>query len=263
MTIELIRVMIVGVNRMGGLGNQLFQYAAARAVAKHYRIGHIVLESEIDNIHNIRDKDYAAILYDDTTDDQELLKECGYYFQEGFSTPWDVRDASPPVVLRGYFQFLPAIESVLPDIREMLLKSLSQYRKEIKMKYSVEEDRSVFVHVRRGDYVSKSDYHYVQSMDYYKTAHRRLPPDVKIYILSDDPAWVMEQDWGFEYILVDEEDEILALAFMSLCRAGAIIANSSFSWWGAIIADPECVFYPKKWINAHIYDLFPSSWQSI
>lgn len=256
--------MIIGVNRMGGLGNQLFQYAAARAVARHYRIEQIVLEPEIDNIHNIRNKDYAAILYDDTTNDQELLKECAYYFQDEFSTPWDVRDVSPPVVLRGYFQFLPAIESVLPEIRGMLLKSLSQYRQEMKMKYSVEEDTSVFVHVRRGDYVSKSDYHFLQSMDYYKTAHQRLPSGIKkIYILSDDPAWVKEQDWGFEYILVDDDDEIMALAFMSLCRAGAIIANSSFSWWGAVIADPSLVFYPKKWVNNHIHDLFPKSWQAI
>ena len=61
-------------------------------------------------------------------------------------------------------------------------------------------------------------------------------------------------------IVVYEENELDALALMSLIKAGAIIANSTFSWWAAILSDTPYVIYPKKWIAQKIENLFPSNW---
>jgi hypothetical protein len=66
--------------------------------------------------------------------------------------------------------------------------------------------------------------------------------------------------------IVDEPDELDGLALMSLCHGGAIIANSTFSWWGAMLgAYPAkaTVVYPSKWLQGNKPDLFPPQWARI
>lgn len=255
--------MIVGVNRMGGLGNQFFQYAAARAVALRHGISRIIMDQEVANEHNHHQRNYAGTVFDGE-EDPELFRSITTTFDQGeFADPWNVDMIKPPVCLSGYFQYLPPILPVIPHLRAMIRKNLFQQRHLVRDRFApFDGQRSVFLHVRRGDYLSKSYYHFVQSLNYYREAHRRLSRNEEktIYIISDDETWVRQQDWGFAYILVEEKDELIVFALMSLCRGGAIIANSTFSWWGAMMADSEQVFYPRRWINAPIHCLFPDHW---
>jgi hypothetical protein len=79
-------------------------------------------------------------------------------------------------------------------------------------------------------------------------------------VVSDDPVWCRQQDWSFHYTLYDNPDELETLAFLSQCRAGAILGNSSFSYWGAMLSGTRYVFYPEKWFEGRSYDLFPPHW---
>lgn len=140
--------------------------------------------------------------------------------------------------------------------------------------------RSVMIHVRRGDYVSLTSaatYHGALDLDYYKKAVAKcmqIHPHVHFYIFSDDILWCRENELvtkapvtyvGYESSRSDWED----LWMMSHC-GHHIIANSSFSWWAAWLADQRygtenrLVFAPKRWfrnIEIKIEDRFPLHWQ--
>jgi hypothetical protein len=272
-----INKMYIGVNRVGGLGNQLFQYAAARAVLFYNPESKILVDNESINIHNHMNRNYAKIFMKDAIEVNhitDMLDGDKHYtiFEQGkFSTPWDPSLITTlPVYLQGYFQYLPAIHCVLPKITMEMLSELSIHQVEIIKKYHLQPHKSVFIHVRRGDYLNISHFHFVQEMKYYEEAYNNLfqnfenPTNyISIYLLSDDNDLCKQQSWSFKATIVDEKDELKTLALMSLCKAGAIIGNSSFSYWGAILCDARYIYYPEKWINDTIYDLFPKHWIKI
>ena len=134
---------------------------------------------------------------------------------------------------------------------------------------------SVSVHVRRGDFVSHtqiSAFHGTCSPQYYQDAVSLLAEKVgaplSLYIFSDDPAWVRENmQFPHETVYVDHNDaskNYIDMILMSSCKYH-IIANSSFSWWGAWLdARPDkIVVAPRTWVrDPHINtkDLLPPSW---
>jgi len=132
----------------------------------------------------------------------------------------------------------------------------------------------VSIHIRRGDYVS--DYrtiqmHYVCTPDYYNAAMRlinaRLKGKAFFYVFSDDPGWCRSGvDYPSEYKIVSNGERSAAheLVVMSKCRH-AIISNSSFSWWSAWLGSDShsIVITPAKWLaNTHnsTLDLIPENW---
>jgi hypothetical protein len=139
----------------------------------------------------------------------------------------------------------------------------------------IRQENSVSVHVRRGDYVSLASanaFHGTLSLDYYaKSAQllrERLSGDLSFFVFSDDPEWVKSNlvlpgnttyvDWNGEGAAHED------LRLMSNCRHN-IIANSSFSWWGAWLGEnaDKLVVAPKQWFtngNPVSEDLIPRSW---
>ena len=253
--------MIVLVNRMGGLGNQLFQYAAARAVVFHHPQSYLAVEDERDNSHNHKHYDYAQIFMKDAL----CLRDCSFneFHQRSSFAPWDPVMMELPVKLCGYFQYYPALVPILKDVIQQFKEALQPYCQQ-----EVCQDTSVFLHVRRGDYLNLPHYHYVQSKDYYEEAFRQWKHQYgdhpfQLFLISDDPVWCREQSWSFPFVLYDNEDEVETLALMSQCRAGAIIANSSYSYWGALVSETEHVYYPNRWIAETVYHLFPPHWKCV
>jgi hypothetical protein len=124
------------------------------------------------------------------------------------------------------------------------------------------------VHVRRGDYVElEKEGFWNLGADYYRPALQRIRTAAaggpqRILLLSDDLAWCSQQPWiteeGFE--AADEPDELTALALMSMCGGGAVIANSTFSWWGAYLSAASTVVYPSLWLKDWAPELFPAGW---
>lgn len=246
------------VNRIGGLGNQLFQYAAARIVAHEFPAALIYVEEEKENTHNHKNYDYAAIFMKHAIVNKDL--SCPFEFHQLSSFhPWQPKDLCLPIKLCGYFQYLPAIQPIMKDLILEYKEALQPF-----IPNFVNPRKSVFVHVRRGDYLHKQHYHYIQTIRYYENAfqewRKRYTGDFQLFMISDDPLWCRNQTWSFPYILYENQDEIQTLAVMSQCQAGAIIANSTFSYWGALLSQSPHVFYPEKWIADQVYELFPSHW---
>ncbi len=133
---------------------------------------------------------------------------------------------------------------------------------------------SVSLHVRRGDYLQSGAY-VACSGDYYRAALHRVTEvtgtSPTIYVFSDDPAWARDNiDLPHEKVVVDfngRDSDYEDLRLMSLCRHN-IIANSSFSWWGAWLnANPaKVVVAPKRWFaatHAQNPDILPKGWLSL
>ena len=109
--------------------------------------------------------------------------------------------------------------------------------------------------ITQDNYLNKSDYYNILDKDYYQKAIEES--NTKKYIFfSDDPEWCMENFKSDDYYFNGEEHSPYAdLLCMSLCKNN-IIANSSFSWWGAWMNQKEDkkVIAPKVWFNPEIKD---------
>jgi len=249
-----------------GLGNQMFQYAAGRAISQSLG-GELVLLPCSTNPHST--KDYRSILFTKARHTIGTLRPTTIYIQK---TPWD--SWSPSMfqgtdvlfVKKALFQYLPPIQPIIPFIRNEFLEELGPIREQMIRKYNlVNRRRAGFLHVRRGDYVQSPE-GIVLDSDYYLQGIQHMSNRaVHWYVLSNDVAWCKSQIWLQGMQIVDEPDELITLAFMSLCEGGAIIANSTFSWWGAILSGTTHVVYPKKWWVFSVVQpqIFPSNWISI
>jgi len=164
--------------------------------------------------------------------------------------------------IKGYFQYLPPIESAIPVIRNDLINLLSPYRDSLRKKYSFTDPTHLgFMHVRRGDYLKHP--WCVQTEEYYSLAIPHIPAVSRWIVLSDDIEWCRAQPLFALCEIVDEPDELVGLALMSLCHGGAIIANSTYSWWGAMLGAHNSgtpVVYPSKWLQDASPNLFPRKW---
>ncbi len=138
---------------------------------------------------------------------------------------------------------------------------------------------SVSIHIRRGDYVqnqSTNAYHGTCNMDYYKNAIKfiknKINSDFEIFIFSDDINWARENlkfPYKMYFVSNPEIPDCEEMYLMSLCKHN-IIANSSFSWWGAWLNknNNKIVVAPKKWFNnpkanKEAKDIVPKEWFKI
>lgn len=249
----------------GGIGNQLFQYAAAIAIAKHKNCP-VILSPIHSNKHSARD--YRSTLYRRLPSSDSLHTDHTFTmdpFEEWTSSQFDVQ---APIAINGYFQYLPPLLSTIPIICQDLIEFIQQRREDMRKKYALTNLRTAgFIHVRRGDYLQAApDFHWIQGEEYYVPAMKLVPGLKRWLVLSDDMAWCKNQAMFSGATIVDEPDELDGLALMSLCHGGAIIANSTYSWWGAMLgASPAeaTVVYPSKWCQDNKPDLFPPHWKRI
>lgn len=249
------------VNLMGGMGNQLFQYAAG-LLQKEVTNGTLLLCKPHTNIHDTAD--YRDILFKEGNKwDGDIPPHITLYQEDGFAR-WNPEEWKyPTLYLYGYFQNYSVLKSVLPRFKEIILDSLLEQRKVMKLKYHI-TNGSAFLHIRRGDYLNNKEVNHLESLEYYKKAYNLLAKN-KIYLFSDDIEWCKNQEF-FKQInptYVDESDPVNALALMCEIHDGAIIANSTFSWMGAYLGcglKPNVVYYPTKWFENKKPDLFPEEW---
>ncbi len=175
-----------------------------------------------------------------------------------------------PAYLTGYFQSEKYFDTVEAQVREAFRFSnhiWDRLPEEVKSRFrkyekQIDDERAVSVHIRRGDYLDNHEvYGGICTETYYKKAIMLMKdkfPDAVFYVFSNESKWV--KDWigctfgGDEsFVVVEgatEDTGYLDLFLMSKCKAH-IIANSSFSWWGAWL-DPDkgkTVIAPSKWVN--------------
>jgi hypothetical protein len=257
----------------GGLGNQLYVYAAALTVKRKIGLPLCLLPWKGNPHSNI---DYVVELFKEGKPvDAEAMKgrmNVSKKVLEKVRNPhnkWaneniNANDTINATLSGAFFQSYSSIKSVIPDMRASFAKTFKEKYPDFK----VDSAKSAFMHVRRGDYGGVS-----LPVDYYNRGLALLDPSEQIkdiYILSDDTGWCKEQQWvtGKNKIFFEEKDELKTMYLMSLCLAGALISASTFSSWGAILGadqNPDSVIvYPAGWITGPSSQIqFPERWKAI
>ena len=126
-------------------------------------------------------------------------------------------------------------------------------------------NKVIALHIRRTDYLTNPN-HPSQPMSYYESALKNFDKNDRILVFSDDPEWCQQQEiFADDTIMISQgNDADIDLCLMSKCNYH-IIANSSFSWWGAWLAKSEKIIAPKNWfasdcINKKVTDMTFGNW---
>lgn len=135
------------------------------------------------------------------------------------------------LVIRGYRQSYKYFDKL--NIQPNFNNVISKERMEVLEKLYI-KDNSFFIHIRLGDF-RILPHHQINIPKYLIMASSKIPQDSNILIFSDEPELIKEL-FNFPHILCDEKDEVEVLYLMSKCTKGAIVANSTFSFWGAYLA---------------------------
>lgn len=260
--------------RKGGLGNQMFQVAAAVIYAAETGKT-ILLPDEFYNSHKTLQDDYANSMFrafpnrinkpiDDFAIQMLLRNGFQLYPGEPGFEDWHTQKLPGNIILHGYFQNYPPIARHEDTIRSLYSNALGEFLSSFQP-----SSLRLGLHVRRGDYLKPphSDVLPVQNLDYYKDALSRFPiSELEVYIFSDDIEWCKQQTLFQELpkkVFFEEMNELKTLACMTTCQAGFICANSSFSWWGAFLgayALRRPIVVPKNWFKGGVGNLFPPEW---
>lgn len=175
-------------------------------------------------------------------------------------------------LLDGYWQSEKYFASCVNQVRQAFkFPSLDKGNQLIAQQ--IEQVNSVSVHVRRGDYVNNPLHGDICTLDYYKRAIGIINSKIanpQFYVFSDDVAWCKDNLSLPNAVYVDGnqgKNSYKDMQLISLCKCN-IIANSSFSWWGAWlnINSNKVVIAPRKWFNDtrfNVSDLLPNEWIKI
>lgn len=280
----------------GGLGNQMFQYAVGRALAlktglplvldrRHYRRerehfyalgGYKLADTPLDDKDLpplLRDRPFAYWIWRLTGREPKLLHQIGVGFDP------IIADISGPAWIDGYFQTERFFAAHAATIRAELTPISPPDPENARWLAEITaEPRAVSLHVRRGDYVrdpKNTERHGICTPDYYAQAlahvAQKMGDDPVIYAFSDDPEWVRENlKLPAEIRVVGHNDasrNFEDLRLMGACRHH-IIANSSFSWWGAWLnpREDKVVTAPARWFADPAYanpDIMADGWTAI
>lgn len=268
---------------MGGLGNQMFQYAVAQSIALEnsdsfkldisafdtyglfsYRLNEFTISENLASEKDVQKiiGRFSFLL--------NLSKRLGFgnYYREKERTIYDSGVFQKEnIYLDGYWQN----EQYFSKYRDIILQAFTpkcEFSSQTKLyQQQIENSDSISMHIRRGDYL-KHDEIGVLPVDYYKKSidyFRKKNPICVFYVFSNDISWCKKSFNDIDnMVFVDSsESEVADLWLMSLCNCN-IIANSSFSWWGAWLnQNPnKIIISPKQWmrVNPNNHRWVPSNW---
>lgn len=236
---------------LGRIGNQLFQVAATIATAREQNDLAALPSWDLESHLFLRSRRYAG--------------EPGKLYQEPkFSyapIPRLIRSNADYQLLEGYFQS----ERYFNRYRSLISSALR-----LRGTKPGSKQKSLSIHVRRGDYVNLGAYHPTCSIAYYEQAVagvRTKAEITEVQIFSDDPIWCSKNLGGLGTVAF-ESPPLDHLRAMINCRHH-VIANSAFSWWAAWLAEQSdsVIVAPRQWFGPKgpqdDQDLVPSRWKRI
>lgn len=284
----------------GGLGNQMFQYAAAKALAKRLNVPLYINLYSLTKRTKATSRSYGLDIFEIDTPIKssvkgKLLIKMRPFIQQhrsffqllGFFTDIYALQYEPAVesikgdiMMSGYFQS----EQYFKDIKSDLLKDF-RFKKpldgmNIELSNQIVNSESVAIHIRRGDYITDkgaSQNFVTCGKEYYQKAIEYITNKIsnpQFYIFSEDMEWVKENlsfgEYPTSYIDWNRgKDSYRDMQLMSMCKHN-IIANSSFSWWAAWLNQntKKIVVAPEKWFleefkNGFLNDFYPKGWIKI
>lgn len=246
----------------GGLGNYLFQISVAYSISLDNHTSFGFDNSRVIRVHkNINE-------YKDN-----ILRNVPFFNRYNFTNFYNEKSFGynkinfvDNLLLTGYFQS----EKYFSHNREKIINLFSPSEKDynfIKKKYSnILEDNTCSLHVRRGDYINLQNHHPLCGKVYYDNAINFFDEKTKFIIFSDDINWCKENLNIRNSYYVENELDYIEIYLMSMCDNN-IIANSSFSWWGAWLNqnNNKKVIAPKKWFgyskgNIITKDIYCQKW---
>jgi hypothetical protein len=249
----------------GRLGNNLFQIALLIGLKEKYGSNYFIPTWR-------HSKDFPNVLCNEkiSLKPNKFYNEPKYCHNEIPSTEnleGDLMD------FKGYFQsykyFSHCRESILEAFKfteEVYNKSWLFFEKN-----KLDTKNLCVVHIRRTDYLQKQNFHsnLLDRTSYYIDAIKEMKKDVNKFLVFSDDIEFCKRIFGSSegFYFSDSYNEVEDLCLMSLCR-NFIIANSSFSWWGAYLSkDPKkTVIAPKRWFEVSsidTHDLIPKEWKLI
>ena len=285
-------------NLIGGLGNQMFQYAAGRALSLErgqtlrldvsgfsgyglhqgfelQRVFNCTAEiadpSEIDRLLGWQSLPMVRRLM--VRPGFACFRRDAFVVEPHFQYWRGIMDVPADSYLSGYWQSEKYFKQVAKTIRSDFSFKPPLNRANADLADQIGQVNAISLHVRRGDYAKNpktTATHGLCPLEYYQSAIKYVTDRVEnpsFYIFSDDPSWVRENmklDFPCHYVDHNKGAESYNdMRLMSMCKHH-IIANSSFSWWGAWLnpAQDKIVVAPRKWFanGNDATDLFPPEW---
>jgi len=280
-------------NLTGGLGNQMFQYAATLALAKKLQTELVVNTYVFENydVHPLRltELNCSAQFSNECPEHESIIKHKlakkilsafsfmnRYYFESALTFEPAFLKQKNNSIITGFFQS----EKYFKNIRKQLLQEFNIEHKldtaALANLAKIKQNNSVSIHIRRGDYISNPNANKTHGLcdhSYYKSALQHLKKvnainsETTLFIFSDDIDWCRNNlnfDYPCEYVTGSGEYPEFDIYLMSQCHHN-IIANSTFSWWGAWLNDnnDKIVIAPTVWFQSNkldASDIIPDSW---
>jgi hypothetical protein len=216
----------------GGLGNQLFQLAAAETIAAETgKQFCITAATSPTTLHT--DRNYFDSILQKWRDMPTLPENAAHVDEPSFGKQvWTLPDG--PVCLNGYFQNWRYIPSTFTS--RLVLPSGPPLQ-------------GAFIHIRGGDYVNHW-LHDIKLSAYYQRAITYFPPGTHFFVFTNDVPYAKTMTFlaTIPHTFMNG-DEVTSLAQMASCTLGGICVNSSFSWWGAYLNPARTIVMPDKWFN--------------
>jgi len=243
-----------------GLGNRLFQYAAAAGLAEKTKGSLVFLLPKCGKTGH-GDFENIFKLFPKVPIEFTLQVGASYrYFDEkdgnAFTYEPFPNASVENILVRGCRQtelYFPA-SGILPDWSSLDKNLLTKYNIDTPEK----QEKTWFLHVRLGDY-RILPHHYLDLRSYYRSALSKIPIGSTIIWSSDEPEIYKEfleglaMQYGLHLVLNKENDELETLYILSHCKAGGVCSNSTFSWWAAYFSrsgsgSKSGIWYiPEKW----------------
>ena len=269
------------IGHFGRLGNQMFQFAATVGIARKANQGFAFPKenTEVPSVEDFKDGIRREVYFDlpkyfpnveRTLQPLEEIQTFHVAQEPYFHFCPDLFTVPDQTNLMGYFQ----TEKYFEHCSDLIL-GFFQFDKDIKKQaennfpsFPVKLEY-VSIHLRRGDYAGLQQFHPVMDADYYFDAMTQfMDGDYCFLIFSDDIQYAKELFGEQENIVyIEGNDPAVDMCMMTMCDHN-VIANSSFSWWGAWLNDNtnKKVIAPKRWFGPaykgvhDTKDLYPQSW---
>lgn len=274
---------------LGGLGNQMFQYAFYKALKKRfpnvkadlngYQNYNLHNGFELEQIFNIKVDKISPLTTNVFRSGKWIYRKLrrvlnlkNTYNEEEklFSFDPSIFNNTKTAYYWGYWQNFKYFEDIADEIRTDFQFQKDLSKKNQQVLEEIKKSNSVSIHVRRGDYLKDSLLGGLCGIYYYEQGIKYIQSNVtspKFFIFSDDIPWCRENLNlpGSEIISWNNQSSsYIDMQLMSSCKHH-IIANSSFSWWGAWLNENlnKIIIYPKKWVNTDSSEITmsaPDSW---
>lgn len=290
------------VNVIGGLGNQMFQCAFAIALKHRYPDDDVRLDISHFNGYGLHNGFEVPDVFRNYPIGIASAAECRkltayipnyrmsriyrrifpkrrHEYLQHYKYSYVFDEKALAVAGDCYYEGYWMSDRYFTDCREEIIKAFefAPFDTEENRKYAamLASDNSVSIHIRRGDYVNAPNFSGICTLDYYRkaiTEARRIVENPVFFIFSNDQAWCMENlkdvfDGAEVHFIAHNKgrESYRDMQLMSLARCN-ILANSSFSWWGAYLNRREnrIAIVPHRWINnMDDSDAFVGNWIKI